>query len=74
MVNAEFVGREGLSGFAPGGIIFVVDNMVGAEGFEDLGFAGGRGCGDYAGAGGFGKLQLSSSILSRVSQALGSHT
>jgi len=50
------VGGEGFGGFAPDGVVFVVDDVVGAEGFEDVSFAGGAGCGDDAGAGGFGEL------------------
>lgn len=56
MVDAEFVGREGFGGFAPGRVFFVIDDVVGAEGFEDVGFARRAGCGDDAGTGGFGEL------------------
>ena len=65
MINAEFVGGEGFGSFAPGGIVFVIDDVVGAEGFEDIGFAGRGGRGDDAGAGGFGELDLILDLSSR---------
>ena len=37
--------------------------MVSAEFFEDVGFAGGAGCGDDAGTGGFGELQECQTFL-----------
>lgn len=56
MVDAEAV-RGGLfGGFAPVGVGFVVEDGVGAEGAEGVGFAVGGGGGDDAGAGGFGEL------------------
>jgi len=56
VVNPEVVGGEGFGGFTPVGVVFVVDDVVGAEFLEGVGFSGGASCGDNAGAGGFGKL------------------
>ena len=56
MVDAPAVRGEAFGGLAPGGIFLVVEDVVGAKGFEGLGFGGGGSGGDDAGAGGFGKL------------------
>ncbi len=56
MVDAEGVGGEGFGGFAPGGVVFVVDDVVRAKLFEGVGFSGGAGGGEDAGAGSFGEL------------------
>lgn len=50
------VGGEFLGGGAPVRVGSVVDDVVGAELFERLGFVVGRGGGDDAGAGCFGEL------------------
>ena len=56
VVHAQFVRGEGFGSFAPSGIVFIVEDVVGAEFFEDLGFGGGGGGGDDSGACGFGEL------------------
>ena len=56
MVDAEAVGRGLFGRFAPVGVVFVVDDGVGAELAEGVGFGGAAGRGDDAGAGDFGEL------------------
>ena len=38
VVDAEMVGGEGFGCFAPVGVVFVIDDMVGAKFFEGVGF------------------------------------
>lgn len=56
MVDAETVRGGLLGGLAPLGVGFVVEDDVGAEGAEGVGFTTGGGGGDDAGAGRFGEL------------------
>lgn len=56
MVAADAAGRQLARGFAPLGVLDVVDDVVGAELLELVGLGFGRGGGDDAGAGGFGEL------------------
>lgn len=56
VLHAAAAGSQLLCFFAPVGDFLVVDDVVGAEGFELVAFLGGRRGGDDFGAGGFGEL------------------
>ena len=63
VVDAYAAGGEVQSFGAPVGVGFVVDDVVGAVAFEDLGFGFGGSCRDDAGAGSFGELVSIVSIV-----------
>lgn len=58
VVDTEAVRGGRFGGGAPVGVVFVVDDGVGAEFAEGVGFGGGAGGGDDAGASGFGELRI----------------
>lgn len=57
MVAPDAAGRQLARRLAPLGVLDVVDDVVGAELLELVGFGFGGGGGDDAGAGGFGELR-----------------
>lgn len=57
MGYADTVGGQGLGGFAPVGVVAVVDDVVGAEGLELFGFGRGAGRCDDSCASGDGELE-----------------
>lgn len=57
VVHAEAVGGQRARFLTPGGLGFVVDDVVGAEGPQGFGLFVGGGRGDYGSAGGLGELQ-----------------
>ena len=57
MVDASASVGELLSGLAPVRVGFVVDDVIGAEFFENSSLGVTAGCGDDTGTGGFGELE-----------------
>ena len=58
MLYATLVGRQRSGRFAPFGILLIVEDVIRAQSFQDLGLFNAAGCGDDASSGSFGELRL----------------